>query len=88
MNYLMPQNCTLKMLKIGTSLTVQWLRLCVSGARGTGSITGWGTKIPHTVWHEKNFCLILKLSVFLLHILITIFEISPDGLSSEKDYRE
>ena len=67
---------------------VQWLRLCVSGARGTGSITGQGTKIPHTVWHEKTFCLILELSVFLLHILITIFKISPDGLSSEKDHRE
>ena len=51
----MPQNCTLKMLKIGTSMTVQWLRLYVSGARGTGSITGWGAKIPQTVWHEKKF---------------------------------
>ena len=76
------------MLKVGTSMTVQWLTLCVSGARGTGSITGWGTKIPHTVWHEKKNCLILKLSVFLLHIHITIFEISLDVLSSEKDHRE
>ena len=30
----------------GTSLMVQWLRLCVAAARGTGSIPGWGTKDP------------------------------------------
>ena len=33
--------------KIGTSLVVQWLRLCASNAGGTGLIPGWGTKIPH-----------------------------------------
>ncbi|XP_033257416.1 uncharacterized protein C19orf44 homolog isoform X2 [Orcinus orca] len=31
----------------GTSLAVQWLRLCASNAGGVGSIPGWGTKIPH-----------------------------------------
>ena len=35
----------------GTSLAVQWLRLCASNARGMGSIPGWGTKIPYVVWH-------------------------------------
>ena len=30
----------------GTFLMVQWLRLCVATARGTGSIPGWGTKDP------------------------------------------
>ena len=30
-----------------TSLAVQWLGLCPSTAGGTGSIPGWGTKIPH-----------------------------------------
>ena len=25
---------------------VQWLRLCTSNAGATGSISGWGTKIP------------------------------------------
>ena len=40
----------------GTSLVVQWLRLCAASAGGTGSVTGWGTKIPHATWHnEKNF---------------------------------
>ena len=32
---------------LGTSLAVQWLRLCASTARGTGFIPGWETKIPH-----------------------------------------
>ena len=31
----------------GTSLAVQWLQLHVSIAGGTGSIPGWGPKIPH-----------------------------------------
>ena len=34
---------------IGTSLAVQWLRLCTSTAGGTGSIPGQGTKIPHAM---------------------------------------
>ena len=35
--------------KKGTSLVVQWLRLCVSNARGVGLIPGQGTKIPHAI---------------------------------------
>ena len=31
----------------GTSLEVQWLRLCASNAGGTGSIPSQGTKVPH-----------------------------------------
>ena len=31
----------------GTSLAVQWLRLCASTAGGAGSIPGEETKIPH-----------------------------------------
>ena len=38
--------CTVKMSQRGTSLEVQWLRLCVSNARGTSLIPGRGTKIP------------------------------------------
>ena len=33
---------------------VQWLRLCVSTARGTGLIPGWGTKVPHAARHSQN----------------------------------
>ena len=36
-----------KVHSTGTSLLVQWLRLCASTAGGTGSIPEWGTKIPH-----------------------------------------
>ena len=35
---------------MGTSLAVQWLRLRASTAGGMGSISGWGTKIPHATW--------------------------------------
>ena len=31
----------------GTSLVVQWLRLCTPNAGGRDSIPGWGTKILH-----------------------------------------
>ena len=33
---------------------VQWLRLHTFNARGTGSIPGQGTKIPHTSWHSQK----------------------------------
>ena len=35
-----------KILSTGTSLVVQWLRLCTSNAGGWGSIPAPGTKIP------------------------------------------
>ena len=35
----------------GTSLVVQWLRLCASPIGVAGSIPGQGTKIPHAVQH-------------------------------------
>ena len=34
----------------GNSLAVQWLGLHTSTAGGTGSIPGWGTKIPQAAW--------------------------------------
>ena len=34
----------------GTSLVVQWLRLCTSNAGVVGLIPGPGTKIPHATW--------------------------------------
>ena len=34
-------------LAIGTSLVIQWLRLCLPMQGGAGSILGWGAKIPH-----------------------------------------
>ena len=38
----------------GTSLVAQWLRLRTANARGTGSIPGWGTKIPHAVQYGQK----------------------------------
>ena len=40
----------IKNIQHGTSLAVQWLRLRVSNAGGTGSIPGWGTNLPHALW--------------------------------------
>ena len=38
----------------GTSLAVQWLRLCISNEGDMGSVPGWGTKIPQAVRHGKK----------------------------------
>ena len=40
-------------MSYGTSLVVQWLRLCASIAGGMGLIPGWGNKIPHAA-QNKN----------------------------------
>ena len=37
----------IKVVNVGTSLAVQWLRLRASTAGVAGSISGRGTKIPH-----------------------------------------
>ena len=39
---------------VGTSLTVQWLRLHTSTAGGADSVPGWGTKIPHARQHSHK----------------------------------
>ena len=33
----------------GTSLVAQWLRIHIPMQRNSGSILGWGAKIPHAV---------------------------------------
>ena len=40
----------------GTSLAIQWLRLCASNVGGVGLIPGLGTKTPHDcgVWPKKK----------------------------------
>ena len=43
-----------RMQKRGMSLVVQLLRFHVSSSEGTGSIPGWETEIPHTVWPKKK----------------------------------
>ena len=44
----------LKMITLGSSLVVQWLRLRASNAGDTGSIPGWGTLILHGVAKKKR----------------------------------
>ena len=41
-------------MDLGTSLAVQWFRFQASTARGTGSITGQGTKILRAVQHKHK----------------------------------
>ena len=43
-----------KMQVPGTSLAVQWLRLCASTAGGVGSFPRPGTKIPHAKTKTKT----------------------------------
>ena len=38
----------------GSSLVVQWLRLCASSAGGVGSIPGQGAKIPHATGYGQK----------------------------------
>ena len=54
---------------IGTSLAVQWLRLCTSTAGGTGSIPGQGTKIPHAMQCNQK-----KEKVAMINMLRTLME--------------
>ena len=44
----------LKITERGTSLVVQWLRLCTSTAGGTGSIPGLGTKPKKKIAERKK----------------------------------
>ena len=41
-------------MSCGIFLTVHWLRLQASNAGDTGSIPGWGIKIPRSVGPKKN----------------------------------
>ena len=38
----------------GTSLAIQWLRLCTSTAECVSSICGWGTNIPHAMQRSQT----------------------------------
>ena len=38
----------------GASLVTQGLRLCAPNAGGTGSISGWGTKISQAMWPNQK----------------------------------
>ena len=46
-------DCSQQETTTGTSLAVQWLRLCFQ-CRGRGFDPGWGTKIPHALWQSQK----------------------------------
>ena len=43
-----------KQFEFGTSLAIQWLGLQASTEGGTGSVPGWGTKIPQATWGDQK----------------------------------
>ena len=43
-----------ELTKMGTSLVVQWLRLCTSNAGGMGLTPGRGTRILHAMLHGQK----------------------------------
>ena len=43
-----------KKVVIGTSMVIQWLRLCASTAGGVGSIPGQGPEILLAMWRENK----------------------------------
>ena len=71
---------------MGTSLVVQWLRLCIRSANagGVGSIPDQGTRISHALqhgqkikkrekigsWSEKQICLDTQRSMPLLDLFL------------------
>ena len=44
----------IKIIAVGTSLAVQWLRLRASSAEDVDSVSSQGTRISHVVWHGKK----------------------------------
>lgn len=54
-------------------LAIQWIRLHAPKAGSLGSILGWGTKIPHTMWHRpKKKQLLIKKQFSLWHVSLTL----------------
>ena len=53
-NYMSFSTLYYKIGFVGNSLTVQWLGLHAFTAEGTGSVPGWGTKIPQAVWCSQK----------------------------------
>ena len=78
----------------GTSLVVQWLRLCSSTSGGLGSIPGQGTKIWHATWRgqkkkkkEEDKCYHIRVHAYVhasLQSCLTLcdsMDCSPSGSS-------
>ena len=71
-------------IRLGASLSVQWLRLHASSSRGVGSSPDWGTKIPHFTQPKKLFKkdLLKKMLYLVSQIpLIRIYKVCESKLN-------
>ena len=66
--------------RLGTSLKVQWLRLCTSSVEGMGSIPGRGTKILQATQHKKKSLLHRNVGKLQVHG-VELFKIEKWSLS-------
>ena len=62
----------LKMIYVGNSLAVQWLRLCASNAGSMGSIPGQGTKIPHAMRCGQKKTTNKQEMIYVAHITASV----------------
>ena len=67
LHQLLHKQLEFKIIIMGTSLAVQWLGFSAFIAEGTGSVPGWGTKIPHAAWpkaKKKSKCKIINMPLW------------------------
>ena len=57
---------------------VLWLRLHTSNAGGMGSISGWGTKIPHAMQYGQKIIII----IIIIFNLRTILDLQKNDIDS------
>ena len=74
------QRISIKSGQIGTSLVVQWLRLCASTAEAQWH--SQGTKSPHAVWNRQKNSKKIKLDIYPLLKHKTLMAESEEELKS------
>ena len=57
-------------------MAAQWLRLCTSTTGSVGSVSGWGTKIPHIAQQGKKSFFEKRNTLSLGHLLV-LFQFRP-----------
>ena len=84
---------TCKRVKLGTSLVIQWLRLCVPKAGGPGLIPDQGTRshIPHLQGSQINVCVCVCACVCVVQLFsltLQLHVLSPPGSLSMEFSRQ
>ena len=71
-------------------MVVQWLRLCTPNAGDTGSIPGWGTKVPYVVGCKKKLQSISSLgNRYMGAYILTLFQCAFEHChSGKKKFKE